>query len=316
MTGIKTFLEAPMKHFSFVFIFSLSMIFSGLCLAQNNETSYYVSSNGNDSNNGLSEETAFKTLSKAVIAILAQEYILSGITDNVNKITIIGTLNTPETRSDSPYVFLLSTIGITQEIVISGKRGSTGSERAILSGAGTKRGVLVITTANVRFENIEISGGEDRGFGIWVTGGSTLTLGAGAVVRNNQKQGILINERSTVVLDGGEIRENKWSGIIVGPGEGSMFIMRHGFIRNNYSPTHGGGVFVLDGGTFTMTGGSIINNSAEGVGGGVIVRKEGRFDQTGGVINNKELLNNNLRNYKLIQNIIPAFKWSKRGQGN
>jgi putative MATE family efflux protein len=29
-----------------------------------------------------------------------------------------------------------------------------------------------------------------------------------------------------------------------------------------------------------------------------------------------ELLNNNLRYYKLVQNIIPAFKWSKRGQRN
>jgi hypothetical protein len=79
------------------------------------------------------------------------------------------------------------------------------------------------------------------------------------------------------VLDGGEIKDNALTGVMIGS---ANFIMRNGIISGN----HAAGVIVSDGCTFTMSGGTITGNSSETVGGGVVVFKGARFDQTGGTI--------------------------------
>jgi hypothetical protein len=49
------------------------------------------------------------------------------------------------------------------EILITGKPGATGAERAVLSGRGSKAGVVAIANkVKIRFEHIEISNGKIR----------------------------------------------------------------------------------------------------------------------------------------------------------
>jgi len=235
--------------------------------------SYYVSAKGNNSNNGLSESAPIRDLEYAVQLVRSSD---------IDRITVIGTLDkysfTP-LRSDTVFsIYHLS----ERQLLITGKPGATGAERAVLSGRDSGVTVVRAFSGNIRFENIEISGGEGEiGTGIDIFGSSSVTLGPGAVVRNNRAAGMIISE-GTCVIDGGEVRENTGPGLIIS--EKGVLTMRSGAIRENRSPNNGGGVGVLDGGRFTMAGGSITGNRASLSGGGVYVRSGGRFDQTGGTI--------------------------------
>ena len=241
------------------------------------DASYYVSARGNDDNDGLSESRPFKTLYQAFAGAFAT---------GINKVTVIGTLNKDTVSDFTPgdvFVFGFNSIGglIKDEIIITGKPGATGAERAVLSGRRSNAiTVDVRDNARIRFEHIEISGGEgEYGCGIYIED-AYVTLGPGAVVRSNAKVGIGITG-GTCVIDGGEVRDNV-IGVVVA--EKGVVTMQSGIIRDNRSPGSAGGVVVASGGRFTMSGGSITGNSAAGSGGGVYVSSGGRFDQTGGTI--------------------------------
>jgi hypothetical protein len=278
----------------------------GICVAQ----SYYVSSSGDDTNNGLSENAPLKSLSialnkaqKSAIKKIVVTGVLSDRSENVELSSAF------KSRFGSVFGFLDYSQGKnTSEILITGKPEATGGERAALSGAGSKAGVIYCHNVKIRFEHIEISGGETpgNGLGILIQDGSTVTLGVGSVIRANSACGILLETGGTCILEGGEIKEHPLTGI----GVAGTFIMRGGSIRDNRSPGNGGGVMVFTGGTFTMTGGSITgnfaimgggvcvdeggsfdirdgsitNNSAEKAGGGVLVYNGGRFDLLGGSV--------------------------------
>jgi len=249
------------------------MLVCAICVVVFAQTgqSIYVSAGGNNNNDGLSESTPLKSLDRAV-----QRASLS----DVDKITVIGILNIDSEESINISVFTFS-ISNEKQILITGKPGAANSDQAILSSRGSGRPVIVIARGNVRFENIEISGGEGvQGFGIFIFGGSNITLGTGAVVKSNSSNGILIGD-GTCVIDGGEVLDNSGGGINVVKG---VLTMNSGAIRNNRAGT-GAGVVVGGGnGRFTMTGGTITGNRAAEGGGGVVIGSEGRFDQTGGTI--------------------------------
>lgn len=232
----------------------------------------YVSATGNDENNGLTEATALKSLDAA--ALIA---IVKGA-----KVIVIGTLTTAnamlyEKGRDSLFTF----VGTNDSpmLIISGKPGATGAERAVLSGRGAESKIICIvaiaTDANIRFENIEISGlnNKDSG-GILVDKGGRVTLGQGAVVRGNDVGVAVFN--GNCILDGGEVRDNASMG--VGISENGVLTMRSGAVRDNKNT----GVFVSKGGRFTMSGGTITGNRSDVRGAGVLVATGGRFDQTGG----------------------------------
>jgi hypothetical protein len=105
---------------------------------------------------------------------------------------------------------------------------------------------------------------------------ASVTLGSGAVVRDNQTGVKLTGGICT--LDGGEIRDNSLSGVIVD--DNGVFTMRGGSVKNNRS----GGVVVKKGGRFSMISGSITGNYDLQAGAGVYVHSGGRFDQTSGEI--------------------------------
>ena len=251
------------------------MLACAACAGVFAQQSIYVSANGNDDNDGLSEARPLKDLFVAV---------LLAFSNDINRITVIGTLDLrSEGLVDSwDSVFNFMYLG-SDELLITGKQGATGTERAVLSGRGSGKAVVNITTGKIRFQNIEIFGGEGslentRGYGLYISPNGSVTLGQGAVIRNNASGGVLL--MGTCIIDGGEILENSNPGIFIG----GNLTMRSGSIRNNRSSGNAGGVGIIDGGRFTMSGGTISGNAANQAGGGVYVASGGRFDQTGGTI--------------------------------
>jgi len=129
-----------------LFLFMVSFVFS-LVFAQQ---AIYVSARGNDANDGLSEERPIKSFSSAV----EQALTING------KVIVIGTI-TIEAVSGSGVFWIINLLNSTHEVIITGKQNATSSERAVLSARGSGGGVLSIRNrAKIRFENIEIYGGE------------------------------------------------------------------------------------------------------------------------------------------------------------
>jgi TolB-like protein len=262
--------------------------------------SYYVSAKGYDSPyGGLSEDQPFKTLRYAVNRAAEND---------IKKITVIGTLDIKSegTAENAGAVFNLRPMFASEEpgeILITGKTGASGIERAILSGNETKNNVLYISSGIFRFEHIEISGATGEwpsGVGLDISytrttasvsinplGGSgsvkqvtpKITLGPGAAVRDNEEAGVGIGERMTCIISGGEVWDNKQNGVIVS----GILLMQNGLISNNDSS----GLFIGSKGAVTMTGGTISNNHF----GGVYIMPGGKFDQTGGTIQNNRFAN-------------------------
>jgi len=253
------------------------------------EPSLYVSAKGNDKNNGLSESRPLKTLKKALAV---------GADEGIRKITVLGTL---DSKSEGEPI-VLKDQNQRGEYLITGKPGESGAKRAVLSGKGAiYSDAVTVDGATIRFEHIEISGGQElivvwrtRGAGIQIIDKATVILGPGAVVKDNTRIGVSVYDHSGLILEGGDIRDNSDSGVKLT--SYSSLTMNSGTIRNNknagveimgdYFTMNGGtisgnekmGVYV--GGTFTLAGGTISGHK----GNGVLVRKEGTFVMTGGTI--------------------------------
>ena len=232
---------------------------------------WFVSANGSDENTGSTADKPVRTLNRALH--LAGNTIWK-------KITIIGTLDiNSEGESRQPSVFTLSSspFFLDGEIIITGNPEATGAEKAVLSGIGSNKGVLLITNLKIRLEHIEISGGEgDLGNGMFILNNSEVIIGPGVVVKSNKTAGIGIMGRSTCLIDGGDIRENGTVGVVAA--ENSNLTLRNGTIRGNL----GGGLEIQANSHFTMSGGSVTGNRL----GGVLAL--GRFDQTGGTISDND----------------------------
>ncbi|MCL2809264.1 MAG: hypothetical protein FWD24_04250 [Treponema sp.] len=235
----------------------------------------YVSARGSDENTGLTETAPLKTLSVA---------FARSVQNNISTITVIGKLdiNSEGARPNSSSVFRLS-INNPTEILITGKRNARGAERAILSAIGTSYSPISIESAKIRFEHIEISGGVgEMGVGLFVLNRAQVTLGEGAIVRDNNNFGVLVsNEGAVLTIDGGEVRNNRSTGVFL---NGSVFFFNNGTITGNRAGL-GAGVIVTGGARFEMSGGSVTRNSADNVG-GVVVTDDSIFIQTGGTVRN------------------------------
>jgi hypothetical protein len=122
------------KNLKTVVLAAVLTVFCGaFAFGQAAPRSYYVRSDGNDDNNGRSEETAFKTMEKAVEAVKA------GI---IKRITVIGTITlNPSVR--------IAGAG-TDEILITGKEDAVETEKAIIIGS------IFISESKVRFTQIKL----------------------------------------------------------------------------------------------------------------------------------------------------------------
>jgi len=271
-------------------------------------TSYYVRANGNDSNAGTSEDAPFKTLERAVRAALSTP---------VKKITVIGTLDGSTTiKNTKPPV--LSTewshpvlvaelddgrrvvmVDTTQskafringsyddtdpeEILITGKPDADGNEKAVLTNSRNANNILLIESATVRLENIEISGfvstnSRSRCVRVWT---GVLTLGPGAKVTNNKVIGVHIIDGGIVIMrDNAEVSNNQSIGGNTGVylETGSVMVMldnavikENKALNNNNGLGSGGGVAITEATLIMRDNSTIANNSSPNYGGGVIV---------------------------------------------
>jgi len=282
-----------------IFVVILVSIYS-LTFGQNNTkttgNSYFVKANGNDQNNGLSENTAFKTLKKAVFVVTKN--------NTIKTITIVGTLDpiseeytdpktTTEILEKSIPINGVFTIGDDVDIKIIGK-----DQTSTLSG-GNKKNVVVLVVgfkAKIILENINI---ENGGCGLALYGG-TVNIGDGVKIRNNSN---ITRELFVYSVSGHNTIENSGGGIIVtnagnlkfdgigwfvekndaflGAGlyihNGSVLIARDGGMFMENHAIYGGAVYIDRVGTFTMRGGLFNNNIADEFGGNVFIRGNGRF---------------------------------------
>jgi hypothetical protein len=238
---------------------------------------------GSDRNDGLSEQTPFRSLFKALVMVAEGP---------VKTVTVIGALDlASEQSSNNERVFLIQGTG-RDPVLIRGK--SSGPEPAALSAAGSGRRVILVKgVVNVRFEEIEISGGTasgDGGGGMEIGPGALVTLGSGAVLRDNSSGsiggGVVIAPGGAFTLDGGRILNNRSEGVgggVAVVGKTSVLAFRGGEISENHGQG-GGGVAVSQDANFIFSGGIIRDNTADFAGGGVMAGQNGIFTMEGGVL--------------------------------
>jgi predicted outer membrane repeat protein len=246
--------------------------------------SFYVSGNdeGSDANDGLSEDTPFKTL-------LAAYEAARDSTDRKH-IVVLSDL------SDAGAVVFDPDGGSTELITIKGE----GGEHTITRSTGTNGSVLEITNgAKIEFLDIKvdgISGNTDKepvGYNraIKVDGvGSAVTLGKGAVITGKlegtasgdgfttgdktlQGSGVSVTYSGTLTITGGEV-----TGCLGTKSLGAVFARYGGSVQMDGGSIHhnttyrGGGVAMYQDSKFEMTGGEIYKNTANGkAGGGIYV---------------------------------------------
>jgi len=300
--------EAMKRILSVLTIILMAFISCQSLSARKPLPSFYVNANGDDNNDGLTVQTAFKTLNKA----------LSSADEGVIKIiTVIGTLNMESESSDyeGNALFYIN-LENDEQITITGRDGA-------LDATGCGNSVLRIAGSSViRLENIVITGGVSAyGGGINIDGvNPTVIIGKGTEVTGNYagwgggiaiSNGRLFMEDGTVsknssneasngggisvinnaefIMKSGTISNNE-AGFGGGVHVQGSFILKNGTISENNSKRSGGGGVGLLNGKFLMEGGVISGNKGHGEnnGGGVYVYSTSEFTMTGGEITNNE----------------------------
>jgi predicted outer membrane repeat protein len=200
--------------------------------------SYYVWADGDNENNGRSEDQPFKTLQKAVDAAKM------GV---IKRITVLGKINSGAVIEDAG----------TDEILITGKPDAAEGEKAEITYD------ITIRNAKVRFTYVSITSSR---WGLELEGKSNnITLGAGALVSY-----IYVRCEDTTLTMTDDAR-------ISGKGIGStsnagsyplrLTMLDNAEISGN---TDGGGILYWDNLTLIMSGNArIVNNTTTGSGGGI-----------------------------------------------
>ncbi|MDR2792068.1 MAG: hypothetical protein LBB61_00175 [Treponema sp.] len=220
-------------------------------VAQSAESSYYVSANGSDGNNGLSEGTPFKTLAHAVGAAGKGA---------VKTITVLGTLKGNSAISNTGAA----------EILI---RGKPDGEKAVLQGNGEGSVLRITGAAVIRLENVKITGGSNSlgGGGVYIDE-AVVTLGKGGEISGNEVPygdyscgGVYVLS-GTFTMSGGEISGNtaeNGGGVYIENESDAAFTMTGGAISGNTASGSGGGVYVTSGAAFTQGKGAVSGNAAK-----------------------------------------------------
>ncbi|MDR1143640.1 MAG: hypothetical protein LBK77_05385 [Spirochaetaceae bacterium] len=155
-------------------------------------------------------------------------------------------------------------------------RGTAPDAALVLSGKGSL--IVLGEGEHLVLRDITLKGGEgNTAMLVYVGGGSTLTMKAGAEVSGNSNR--LFNTDIESVRGGG-----------VHVAAGAVFTMQGGIISGNYDDGGyggaGGGVYMAAGAVFTMEGGEISGNTSGsvGTGGGVYMTANAVFTMEGGEI--------------------------------
>jgi len=185
------------------------------------EISYYVRADGDDSNAGISENTPFATLSKAIQVAM---------TTPVKKVTLIGTITDSITISDSG----------AEEIFITGKPDASEHEKAVLV-VLNQTALEISGDSNIRLEHIVLQGKSEANNAI--SRGITIN-GAVVTLGNN----VLITQFAT----------NNGAGVFLQAG--NLYMTGNATIAGNIARRSGGGIY-MNGGTLVMDGNSAIRNN-------------------------------------------------------
>jgi hypothetical protein len=232
----------------------LFLLMSFSVIAQETVRSYYVRADGDDNNNGRTEETPYATLRKAV------EMAASGA---IKRITVIGTIRNIESIGNAG----------SAEIVITGKPDALDEEKAVFTGTDGSYPYHVISISGpIRLEHIEISGGNGLyGAGLNIYG--IVTIGKGVVIKDNNSSGVWVQNGTLIMCDDAIITNNTTSdgaGGGVSLNDGKLIMRDNAVISNNRARSGGGVSHGGDRSSIQMLGNSkITNNFAEGNGGGI-----------------------------------------------
>ena len=101
----------------------------------------------------------------------------------------------------------------------------------------------------------------------------------GGTISSNAGFGVLVGSGAVVRMTGGEIIQNKGSGVYL---EGGEMEFSDGLIAENASVNHGGGIRASSA-TLIMTGGIVEKNTAQQYGGGIFANISS-LKLTGGII--------------------------------
>jgi hypothetical protein len=224
---------------------------------------FYVKSNGKDTNDGITANTPLKTIDKA-LEILKETYEAG-----------------PWPADKCAAIVIRNTVNVSGRIVIDGNvhppidlKGESGVLKVVTN---------IIPNGNLLYlENNAKAAMEDG-----------LTLQGSGSKTDRWSRGVLINEGCEFTMNGGVIKDHGYgsgSGVYI---YGGTFIMNKGKISNNDGQYSGGGV-ELNMGEFIMNDGEISGNTTSatsdydnGTGGGVYiggVSNLARFTMNGGVI--------------------------------
>ena len=262
---------------------------------------YLDQTHGNDANDGLTKDTAVRTLEKAnelANANGTRDIFLASVYQVTEKENWnLGGKIIHRYKLDGYMIELKdASASLTlKDVVIDGAEYSVAAENA----AETDSIIKAASGGTIELKSgaiLENNKAAQFGSGILAINGVEITMEDGAVIRNNTNRnyelggGILLGNGSTFTMNGGEISGNTANG---GGGVaiiGSTMVMNGGKISNNstYKTTgqgsYGAGVYVADyanasGGdilfkpkpaSFEMNGGKITGNKALDYGGGVL----------------------------------------------
>jgi hypothetical protein len=211
--------------------------------------SYYVRADGNDANNGRSEEAPFKTLKKAI------EMAVAGA---VKTITVIGTVEGCKIGNAG-----------SSEILITGKPDASETEKALISSS------VSINNSKVTFTHVQIT--STRGRGLDLTS-AIVTLGVGARITNGV--GVRMESTTLNMTDNAVITGNSTSldgGGVAGDGRVIINMTDNAAISGNSAGRYGGGAFGHD----LIKGGRVMGNTAKQSGGVWGVEKMENVDVSG-----------------------------------
>ena len=223
------------------------------------ETTLYVSSTGDDDNNdGLTKDSPFETMERAIKEI--QDIKIATLTW---KIYVNGTVT--DTSTVTIDTLIAKSLEIDDVGVLENPVSVTNATLKVSSGR-----VIYVKDSVVTVKQVSISNGNaDNGAGIYITGSKAdVTLDGGKIVSN------------TATAAGGGVYIN-----------GGKFTLQSGSIGasgNANAAANGGGIYNA-GGSVIMKGGDISYNTAgatsNGNGGGVYIAS-GKFEMSSGSITN------------------------------
>ena len=231
---------------------------------------------GNNSNDGLSMDTAVLTLERAM-----------------------------ELAGEDGTIIVAKGVSLTEDITIKDVTIQRGADyNGTLFTVGSANDKPTITLQNVTIDGMERSLSlEAYNYApFFLINGGTVKIEEGAVLKNNHSTAIVVTN-GELIMNGGEIRDNqadgnygsavqlqnngnnvplftmtggsihhneqtKWNGTVSMNSPNSTFTMRGGTIRDN-TCSYGGGGVECGSGTVNLEGGTIANNKADVYGGGV-----------------------------------------------